>query len=243
MPTVKKFIWLSLAGGIVFWNTLASADNKQPSAHLKNKFDFYILATQWIPGWCAVGTGKSGADLDETHACQQQVNQPLMYHGLWPENNNGTYPADCSVVPELDTTKLSFHNPFDSYLSNSASFLNHEWSKHGTCSNYYYAGQESSNQQEYYQQVNDYFTKSISLYKNINLATFSFKLSAESIQQQIHRLNPQIPVKSILVMCDKDQDSQFLTGLWFCVNKSNDKFIHCPAALLKTSCNGTLLTR
>lgn len=240
---MKKFIWLGLAGGIIFWNTLASADNKYSNAYAKNKFDFYILSTQWIPGWCAVGTGKSGADLDETHACQQQVSQPLMYHGLWPENSNGTYPADCSAVPELNTAKLSFNNPFSSYLSNVDSFINHEWSKHGTCSSYYYAGLESVNEREYYQQVNNYFTKSIALYKNISLATFNFKSSAESIQQQIHRLNPQIPVKSIMVMCDKDQNTQFLTGLWFCVSKSDNKFINCPNALLKSSCNGTLLTR
>ncbi len=240
---MKKLICLGLVGGVVFWNTLASADNKHSSAYTKNKFDFYILSTQWIPGWCAVGTGKSGAELDDTHACQQQVSQPLMYHGLWPENSNGTYPADCSAVPPLNTAKLSFSNPFDSYLSNSASFLNHEWSKHGTCSNYYYAGLESASEQEYYQQVNHYFSKSIALYKEINLATFSFKLSAESVQQQIHNLNPQIPIKSIMVMCDRDNDAQFMTGLWFCVNKSTDKFINCPSILLKTSCKGRLLTR
>lgn len=217
--------------------------NTESTMVFNNKFDFYLLATQWIPGWCEVGSGKSGANLDNLRACQQQVNRPMMFHGLWPENNNGTYPSFCSLVPKLDPTKLTFTNPFKNYLSNSDSFLDHEWNKHGTCSGHYTAGLEHNDSKEYYNQVNLYFSQSISLYQKIQIPTLALEIKTSELQSIIHKENPQIPNEAILVMCNNERQQQYLTGLWFCTSKSHNKFIPCPSPLQKSACTGTVLTR
>ena len=245
---MKKFIITTAFAciGIAFaGNTLLNQnDCLNASNNNSHKFDFYLLATQWIPGWCVVGTGKSGVALDNGRACQQQASNPLMYHGLWPENNDGSYPLSCSTVGQLDTTQLTFANPFNDYLSNPQAFLDHEWAKHGTCSNYFTSGMESSDQSEYYRQVNHYFSSSIYLYQQIKLPTFALQISVANLRKQIHSLNPQILDDSIVVSCTKDlAKQQYFTGLWFCINKNLNKYTSCPANLLKAACKGVVLTR
>jgi ribonuclease T2 len=167
-----------------------------------------------------------------------------MFHGLWPENNDGSYPSSCSDVPSLDKDKLTFANPFVNYLSNANTFLNHEWSKHGTCSTHYLKNEESSNPQAYYRGVNRYFEGALAQYRQIKLPTFMLQITVSELQQQVHKRNPQIPLNSIMVMCDGNvQDEKYLTGLWFCSDKVSNKFIPCPAAVTKNACSGTILTR
>ena len=244
---MKKLTFIALAGGIsvaVATGVVSKESGTATKIPNISKFDFYILATQWIPGWCEVGTGQSGASLDLMKACQQQASSPLMFHGLWPENNNGTYPSDCAKVPDIDTSKLDFSNPYLSYLSNASAFINHEWSKHGTCSNFYDSGSETAKQNAYYQNLNKYFQTGIKQYQQIKLPTFMLQMSVKDVQQQIHKLNQHIPADSIMVMCDSNNnDERYMTGLWFCSNKTADKFISCPESVSKNACSGNILTR
>jgi ribonuclease I len=244
---MKKASIRLLIGGFVIallGRNLANAAAKTEVVQFNNKFDFYLLATQWIPGWCEVGSGQSGAIIDNLRACQQQVNRPLMFHGVWPENNDGSYPSFCSLVPKLDPTKLTFANPFKNYLSNANDFLDHEWNKHGTCSNHYSSGLEHNNSNEYYTQINLYFTQGLNLYQKIQIPTLDLELKTTELQAIINKENSQIPSDAILVMCDSDHhQQQYLTGLWFCTNKAQDKFIPCPLPLQKNACTGTVITR
>src|SRR3981189_481975 len=53
---------------------------------------------------------------------------PFVLHGLWPQNNNGTYPENCSTEPGP-------RNPAAySDIYPDPGLLNHEWRTHGTCS-------------------------------------------------------------------------------------------------------------
>ena len=72
---MKKASIRLLIGGFVIallGRNLANAAAKTEVVQFNNKFDFYLLATQWIPGWCEVGSGQSGAIIDNLRACQQQ---------------------------------------------------------------------------------------------------------------------------------------------------------------------------
>ena len=51
-----------------------------------------------------------------------------MLHGLWRQNNDGTYPEHCSNAPGPGTPTL-FSDIFP-----DAGLLAHEWQTHGTCS-------------------------------------------------------------------------------------------------------------
>lgn len=209
-----------------------------------NKFDFYLLSTQWIPGWCEVGTGQSGADLDQIKSCQQQASAPLMFHGLWPEYKDGSYPSNCSDVPTLKTDNLDFENPYRNYLTNANRFIDHEWSKHGTCSNYYKAGLESRNSVLYYQNINRYFHAGLLQYQRIKYSTLKMTTTAAEIRSMLHAQNSQMPESSILVICDSSDGEKYLTGLWFCMDKKVDKYINCPEILVrKNTCDGLILTR
>jgi ribonuclease T2 len=81
------------------------------------QFDFYLLNLSWSPEFC------HGHPQDSE--CSEH--RGFLVHGLWPQNNNGTYPVDCSTdkQPPADTSPVSGIMPTE--------IIPHEWQKHGTC--------------------------------------------------------------------------------------------------------------
>jgi len=82
-------------------------------------FDFYMLVLQWDP---------------------KLSTSFFTIHGLWPENQDGTYPENCpgprfnvsaisDLVPTLNTV-------WPSNSGSNSAFWQHEWEKHGTCSTF-----------------------------------------------------------------------------------------------------------
>lgn len=66
----------------------------------------------------------------------------LTIHGLWPNNNDGTYPQNCSKekfdLTSLDTIRTELEDEWLNIKAlpgskSHAGFWEHEWSKHGTC--------------------------------------------------------------------------------------------------------------
>ena len=82
-------------------------------------FDYFLLDMPWGPVFCT-------SIKDVSAQCRPQAG--FVVHGLWPQNNNGTWPEFCShspgprdLTPNLDITP-------------DIALLQHEWAKHGTCS-------------------------------------------------------------------------------------------------------------
>lgn len=92
-------------------------------------FDYYLLALSWSPEFCATPAGQK----PERKA---QCDQPrgFVVHGLWPQNERG-YPQDCGpsghVPAEVAAPALTADPPMP---PGDPGLLDHEWSKHGTCS-------------------------------------------------------------------------------------------------------------
>ena len=81
-------------------------------------FDFYLLTLSWSPEYCVTHQG----------AAECTAHPAFVLHGLWPQNNDGTYPEDCSNAPGPA-------NPGQySDIYPDAGLLAHEWTTHGTCS-------------------------------------------------------------------------------------------------------------
>jgi ribonuclease T2 len=82
------------------------------------QFDFYVLSLTWVPGFCA------------THRDPEECGRDLGFalHGLWPESVDG-YPSDCSSDAMPDDVRSANVGLFP-----SSHMIDHEWSKHGTCS-------------------------------------------------------------------------------------------------------------
>lgn len=238
--SIINLLVISFSLGVV---NLANASSVKPSS--SKNFDFYLLATQWIPGWCKVGTGQSGAQLDKGRACLSKMwLNHLMYHGFWPQNYNGTYPSACAKVTAIESSHLTFNNPYTNYLLNSKEFIYHEWAKHGSCSTYYNSTEFKSkyNESIYYSHVNNYFRDSLKMYAAIKLPAIPKRITRHDLLSLIHRNNNNIPKHSIAIMCAVKDKGAYLTGLWFCVTKSSPyKYSKCPQSILKDTCKSSKL--
>ncbi|KAL2001813.1 hypothetical protein VTN02DRAFT_1188 [Thermoascus thermophilus] len=99
-------------------------------------------------------------------------------HGLWPDNCDGTYGANCDPSREYSnitailqsqarTELLSYMQTYwKDNQGDDESFWSHEWNKHGTCINTI----EPDCYTDYYPQeeVGDFFQKTVDLFKGLD---------------------------------------------------------------------------
>jgi len=97
-------------------------------------------------------------------------------HGLWPDNCDGTYEANCDASREYtnisaiigagDPDTLSYMKTYwKDYQGNDESFWEHEWGKHGTCISTLETKCYSSYSAQ--EEVVDYFQKTVELFKTL----------------------------------------------------------------------------
>ncbi|CAN4124508.1 unnamed protein product [Withania somnifera] len=57
-------------------------------------------------------------------------------HGLWPTDNNGSYPSSCDKASLYDEAEIEdlISSMHENPTNNGTKFWSHEWDKHGTCS-------------------------------------------------------------------------------------------------------------
>ena len=91
-----------------------------PTPGVGQPYDFYLLNLSWSPEFCA------------THGSSPECSQHLGFvvHGLWPQNNDGSYPKNCGSRPGPSSDKAW------AGLMPTASLAQHEWQTHGTCTPY-----------------------------------------------------------------------------------------------------------
>jgi ribonuclease T2 len=93
-------------------------------------WDLLLLVEQWAIGVCLTTPPPC--------AVPSVVTNYFTLHGLWPNNNDGSYPSYCNSnafdITQLTSiqTELDDYWP-DLYSADSTSFWSHEWDKHGTC--------------------------------------------------------------------------------------------------------------
>ncbi|WP_118133119.1 ribonuclease T2 [Oceanicella sp. SM1341] len=94
-------------------------------ADVPGRFDYYVLALSWSPGWCALE-----GDARRAPECAAGAGRGLSLHGLWPQYERG-WPRDCrAAVP--DATRAQTAAMAD--IMGSAGLAWHEWKAHGRCS-------------------------------------------------------------------------------------------------------------
>ena len=101
------------------------SDSCRPSDSFS--WDYLLLVREW-PGTVSPGALPSYID-------------SFTLHGLWPNNNDGSYPQCCNnsypfsynqIAPIIqDVDRIWYDTLHDQ--ANATSFWSHEWSKHGTC--------------------------------------------------------------------------------------------------------------
>jgi ribonuclease T2 len=167
----------------------AAAFAQQPSAN--QPFDYYLLNLSWSPEFC----------YSHRNAAECASHPAFVLHGLWPQNNDGTYPQNCANSSgPADPSQFSDIYP-DSGL------LQHEWRTHGTCSGL---------------SPNAFFTTARAAFHQVAVPA---KLS--QLDQQISLppaqiidlftdANPTIPRSSFALSCGNN----YLTAIEVCLNKS-----------------------
>lgn len=94
------------------------------------QFDLYVLSLSWSPAFCATPAGKGPSNIENC-----SLGSDFVLHGLWPQNESGRNPEFCTrtgpVRPQDASPVFTGRIPV---MAGNYGLLNHEWSKHGTCS-------------------------------------------------------------------------------------------------------------
>ena len=154
-------------------------------------FDFYLLNLSWSPEFC----------YSHPSAAECAAHATFILHGLWPQNNNGTYPESCSTDPgPADPAEFKDIYP-------DLGLLQHEWQTHGTCS--------GLSADAFFKTARTAF-HSVSIPPTLNTLTSQISLPPDQILDLFTASNPQIPRSSLVVSCGHN----YLTAIEVCLDKS-----------------------
>jgi len=156
-----------------------------------SNFDYYLLNLSWSPEFCYSHPG----------AAECSSHSTFVLHGLWPQNNDGTYPENCSNAPgPSDPSTFSDIYP-------DQGLLEHEWHTHGTCSGL---------------SADGFFVtartalRSIAIPPELAGLTSQTSMPPAEIITLFHRSNPTIPSDSLAVSCGNN----YLTAVEVCFDKT-----------------------
>ncbi len=153
-------------------------------------FDYYLLNISWSPEFCH----------SHPEAAECAAHDTFVLHGLWPENNDGTYPESCSNAPgPADPGQY-----MDIYPEKG--LLEHEWKTHGTCSGL---------------SADAFFATARTAYRSVKIPSALANLKAqtsmtpEDILGMFMEGNPEIPRVSLVLSCGHN----YLTAVEVCLDK------------------------
>ncbi|KAF5206393.1 Ribonuclease [Thalictrum thalictroides] len=185
-------------------------------------FDFFYFVLQWPGAYC--DTKRS--------CCYPTTGKPesdFGIHGLWPNNNDGSYPSNCDSSSPFDGSEISdlkskMQTEWPTLAcpsGNGMSFWAHEWDKHGTCS-------ESVLDQHGYFETALNLKQQVDLLGALNNAGIQPNggfYSLNSISQAISKATGFTP--GIECNVDENGNSQ-LYQVYLCVDNSASNLIKCP---------------
>ena len=192
---VRRFVVMCLAlAALLLLAAPAGAQKKGEPG----KFDFYLLNLSWSPEFCSIqGTSPQCA-----------ARPGFVVHGLWPQNNDGSYPVFCSHRrgPKHPEQNLD--------ITPDRSLLEHEWSKHGTCTTL---------------PPDEFFAAEHMAFHSLTIPDFFKTLDHEvllkpaEILGMFAKANPSFPQDSVVVSCEKER----LTAVEVCLAKDGLMPISC----------------
>ena len=208
-PMKNRLLSLLLLSALLvsFGGTSLAKHKKSPSSSDANEpgqFDYYLLTLSWAPQFCA--TNPSGRGSAE---CNPNKHMGLVVHGLWPQDNNGKWPQDCTSTPPVASATVDHMLP----MMPGKQLIQHEWEKHGTCSGL---------------SVKDYFGEIEKLYTGLSVPN-EFKKPEESAQTSPSDIEAAFasannaPKGAFRVSCPQNDFS----AVQICLNK-DFQYMACP---------------
>jgi ribonuclease T2 len=149
-------------------------------------FDYYVLALSWSPTYCLTHPA-------DTAECSKGYG--FVLHGLWPQFTRGGWPQDCYTVERLTPEAVAFGNT----IFPNASLIDHEWSKHGSCS-----GLSSLA----YFQTADRARTAVKIPAALDAPSKTHSMTAADIDKAFIAANPGLTAKGIAVGCSGPELAQ-----------------------------------
>jgi ribonuclease T2 len=172
-------------------NSATAQGAASPNTSASAGFDFYLLNLSWSPEFC----------FSHPTAAECASHPAFVLHGMWPQNNDGTYPENCSNAPgPSDPTQYIDIYPDQGLLA-------HEWQTHGTCSG---MGADA------------FFAAARTAYHSVTIPptltglTSQTSLPPDQILDLFTASNPAIPRSSLALSCGHN----YLTAVEVCLDKS-----------------------
>lgn len=172
-----------------------------------SNFDYFLLTLSWAPEFCA--TNKNGAGTAE---CDPKKHMGLVVHGLWPQYNNGKWPQDCASTPPVASATVNHMLP----IMPGKQLIQHEWSKHGTCS--------GLSVQDYFGAIEKLYTD-LKVPDNFNKPSDEAQTSPADVEGQFASAN-DAPKEAFRVSCPQNEFS----AVEVCLSKDL-KYMACPTTM------------
>lgn len=148
------------------------------------QFDYYLLNLSWAPEYCAANSGSvSSSECDPAH------HYGFVVHGLWPQNDNGSYPQNCAPARPVANSTVQHMLP----IMPSRGLIQHEWARHGTCS--------GLATQDYFNQVETAFRK-VQIPPEYRSPARPISASPDEIEQKFAKAN-SAPAGTFRVVCSR----------------------------------------
>ncbi|AZV28062.1 ribonuclease [Pseudomonas syringae] len=149
-------------------------------------FDYYLLTLSWSPTFCL------------THKDDPQCTGKgygFVLHGLWPQYAKGGWPESCPPLTNLSAAETAKGLT----LFPTKKLLDHEWSKHGTCSGLGAMG---------YLDEADQAVAAVKIPEELQPFSSSYYFEAQEIADLFRKSNPGIPSDGIAVICNGPELSE-----------------------------------
>lgn len=157
-----------------------------PKAGTQGRDGYLLLAISWTPSWCAAEGDARGED-----RCDRGSGAGWLVHGLWPQNDDGTWPEFCDT-PHAAPSRNMTRGMED--IMGSAGLAAYQWRKHGSCS--------GLSPQAYFDATRAAFT-SIQLpdAQALSRAGNDARLRPEALLDRVRRDNPAIEPDMAIATC------------------------------------------
>lgn len=169
-------------------------------AETKKTYDYYLLSLQYKPAYCNYYTSMS---VSQVQACNSNKDIYWTIHGLWPNSNDGEHPNNCqgenfnySSLPDGLQQSLETYWPSLVKSNKLTKFLNHEWTKHGSCMDYSKYGIEKDFQIFY-------FNTTIGLRESLSLDNVDLPQGGLSVDETVEKFQQRLGCLgcSIMLVC------------------------------------------
>jgi ribonuclease T2 len=192
---IIRVVLILLVAGIGAWQLRNSPTAPEPAkksaqqhsgprtsqhAGAVGEFDYYLVSLSWSPAYCV-------AHPQDKRQCGDR-GFGFVLHGLWPQKSSGGYPENCPANSRPSAATVQKTLAF----MPSERLINHEWSKHGTCT--------GLSADEYFALADRAFS-ALRVPSGFQAPSTSRQLSVEKILGEFTAANPALPASSLTLRC------------------------------------------